>query len=543
MVFESVFMQIGIIVGLAAMAGLISQFLRQPLIVAFIALGVFLGPSGISLVSASSEIELFARLGIALLLFVVGLKLDMNIIRTVGPVALASGLGQVLFTSAAGFLIAIALGITPVSAVYVAIALTFSSTIIIIKLLSDKREVNTLHGRIAIGFLIVQDIVVVLVMIGLTALGQANDTASLGQEALMTLLKGIFMLLTVIVLIRLVLPRLLPQVAHSSELLMLFSIAWAILGAGAGQALGFSKEVGAFLAGISIASTPYREQVAARMTGLRDFLLLFFFIELGSSLDLSILGAQVPAALLFSAFVLIGNPLIVMSIMGYMGYRKRTSFLAGLTVAQISEFSLILTALGYGLGHISQEIVGLVTLVGLITISASTYMILYSQTLYEWLAPLLSIFERKLTYRESSTVLDDDNGFEVIIIGLGRFGTVLAENLQKQGKKVLAVDCNPKVVEQYTSQGYVVHYGDIEDPELVSSLPIQDISLVVSTVRDRMINRALIDSLHRLDYRGKISVCVSNTREIQEFEKVGADFVLSPYEDAAHKATDRLMQA
>lgn len=209
--FENVFLQIAAILGVAAVAGAGALLLRQPLIVAFIAVGILLGPSGLAWVVQSGEIELFARLGIALLLFVVGLKLDLHVIRTVGPVALATGMCQVLFTSVAGFLIAIALGMPVISATYVAVALTFSSTIIIVKLLSDKREVDTLHGRIAVGFLIVQDIVAVLVMIGLTAVGQAGSGTSLGLEALLVVAKGALMLATVAVLIRYVLPALLDR--------------------------------------------------------------------------------------------------------------------------------------------------------------------------------------------------------------------------------------------------------------------------------------------------------------------------------------------
>ncbi len=299
--FDTVFVQIGAIVGISAIGGALALLLRQPLIVAFIAVGILLGPSGFGWVSQSSEIELFARLGIALLLFVVGLKLDLHIIRTVGPVALATGLGQVIFTSVVGYLIALALGMAPVTALYVAVALTFSSTIIIVKLLSDKREVDALHGRIAVGFLIVQDIVVVLVMIGLTAFGQTDTDKHLGIEALLILAKGAFMLVALALLMRYVLPALLHRIAHSAELLVLFAISWAVLGAVTGDALGFSKEVGAFLAGISIASTPYRELVAARLVSLRDFLLLFFFIELGANLDMSTLGAQLDAAVIFWA--------------------------------------------------------------------------------------------------------------------------------------------------------------------------------------------------------------------------------------------------
>ncbi|MFT6420190.1 MAG: Kef-type K+ transport system membrane component KefB [Porticoccus sp.] len=536
----SVFLEIGVILGLAAIGGFIAQFLRQPLIVAFIAIGILVGPSGFGMVSHSSEIELFARLGIALLLFVVGLKLDLHIIRTVGPVALASGLGQVLFTSVVGYLIALLMGMSPVTALYVAVALTFSSTIIIVKLLSDKREVDSLHGRIAVGFLIVQDIVVVLVMIGLTAFGQAEEGINIGREALVILLKGALMLIGVALLMRYVLPGLLQRMAHSSELLMLFAIAWAVLGASIGDLLGFSKEVGAFLAGISIASTAYREQVAARLVSLRDFLLLFFFIELGASLDILNLGGQLGTAMIFSLFVLVGNPLIVMAIMGYMGYRKRTGFLAGLTVAQISEFSLILAALGLSLGHLGQDTVGLITLVGLITISVSTYMILYSHPLYARLAPWLSIFERKVAYRELSTTAGDEEKVDILLIGLGRFGASVATNLRQRGCRLLAVDFDPQAVQYHTRDGYAVRYGDAEDPEFIASLPLSRATWVVSTVRDRAINRMILHGLKQQGYKGKVAISAAGSYDARFFEQAGVDMVLVPYTDAAREAAAQL---
>lgn len=539
--FESVFVQIGAVLGVAVLGAGLAQFLRQPLIVAFIAVGIVLGPSALGVIEEQSEIDLFARLGIALLLFVVGLKLDLHIIRTVGPVALSSGLGQVVFTSVVGYLIAVALGMGHVESIYVAIALTFSSTIIIVKLLSDKREVDSLHGRIAVGFLIVQDIVVVLVMIALTAFGQAGADTSIGFEALMIVVKGAAMLVTVAVLIRYVLPRLLEHLAHSSELLMLFAIALAVLGASAGDALGFSKEVGAFLAGVSIASTRYREQVAARLVSLRDFLLLFFFIQLGATLDLGALGAQLGPALLFSVFVLVGNPLIVIAIMGYMGYRKRTGFLAGLAVAQISEFSLILAALGLELGHVDRETVGLITLVGLVTISASTYMIIYSHVLYERLAPWLSVFERARPYREMDRPAGEEGDVDVLLVGLGRFGAVVAETLRERGARLLAVDFDPEAVRMHARDGYSVHYGDAEDPEFVASLPLSRAKWVVSTVRDRYISRMLLNGLREQGYRGKVAVSASSRRDAREFEEMGVDLVLVPYADAARETADRLM--
>ncbi|NOZ51684.1 MAG: cation:proton antiporter [Gammaproteobacteria bacterium] len=543
-IFGDVFTEIAVLLLLAAIIGAIGVRLKQPLIVAFIAVGILVGPSALGWVSANDQVDLLAKLGIALLLFVVGLKLDLHIIRTMGPVALATGLGQVIFTSVIGYFIAIVLGMDAVTALYVAVALTFSSTIIIVKLLSDKREVDSLHGRIAIGFLIVQDIVVVLVMIGLTALGEAGDAAGLGLEAIEVLIKGGLFIAAIGLLMRYALTPLLHQLARSPELLVLFAIAWAVALGAAGAQLGFSKEVGAFLAGVSLASTPYREAIGARLVSLRDFLLLFFFIDLGAGLELATLGAQVIPAIVLSLFVLIGNPLIVMVILGFMGYRKRTGFLAGLTVAQISEFSLILGALGLSLGHIDADTMGLITLVGLITISASTYMILYSYPLYEKVAPWLDVFERKYAYREQLVDRSmDANEVDVILFGLGRFGSAMARELQQRGYRVLGVDFDPNLVRRQDGIAYTVRYGDAEDPEFLASLPLEQASMVLSSVRETPINLALLHGLAYQGYRGQVAVTAHSTQNAEKLKVAGADHVLMPYADAAAEAVDTLIDS
>ncbi len=378
MELENPFYEFAVLLTAAAALGLVAHWLKQPLIVAFIAVGILVGPAGLQLVTIGSEIDLLAKTGIALLLFTVGLKLDLHVIQTMGTVSLATGLGQVAFTSVIGYAICLALGLSHLTSVYVAVALTFSSTIIIIKLLSDKREIDSLHGRIAVGFLIVQDLVVVLVMIALTAFGAGRQNGEWAEEIVMVVGKGVCLLVVLALLMRFVIPPLFRRTARSPELLTAMAFAWAVGLAAIGDALGFSKEVGAFLAGMSLARIPHREALGARLVGLRDFLLLFFFVDLGAHLELGVLGPQLFLAVVLSLFVLVGNPLIVMAILGVMGYRKRTGFLAGLTVAQISEFSLMLAAFGRSLGHIDDQTVALVTLVGLITITLSTYLILYS---------------------------------------------------------------------------------------------------------------------------------------------------------------------
>lgn len=540
-VFPDVFTEVAILLLMAAAVGAIGVRLSQPLIVSFIAVGMLAGPSVLGWVSANDQVDLLAKLGITLLLFVVGLKLDLHIIRTMGPVALATGLGQVAFTSIVGYLIGLLLGLPPLSALYVAVALTFSSTIIIVKLLSDKREVDTLHGRIALGFLIVQDLVVVLVMIGLNTIAEASEV-SVSYAALAMLAKGVTFLIFIGLAMRYALPKLLQLLSRSQELLVIFGIAWAVALAALGASLGFSKEVGAFMAGVSLASTPYRDALGARLVSLRDFLLLFFFLDLGARLDLALLGDMLFESAVFSLFVLIGNPLIVIIIMGALGYRKRTGFLAGLTVAQISEFSLILGSLGVSLGHIDAETMGLITLVGLITISVSTYMIIYSHPLYEKFSPWLNLFERKRPHKEiEQEIAIVDAVPQLIILGLGSYGVSIAQELGHHGCRVIRVDANPELARSGDSNGNPVLFGNAEDPEFIASLPLSRTQWVVSTVRESHVSKALIHSLKNLGYTGRIAVTAHSHNEISRLEQAGADLVLVPFADAAKEATNHLL--
>ena len=539
---NTIFQEVAALLLLTAVIGALAAGLRQPLIVAFIAVGIMSGPSGFNWLHSADQVDLLAKIGITLLLFMVGLKLDLHLIRSMGRVALATGLGQVLFTSIVGYGLSVALGFEPLAALYVAVALTFSSTIIIVKLLSDKGEIDSLHGRIAIGFLIVQDIVVVLVMIGLSALGTGATENSLAQEMLLVLLKGVALLAGVGILMRYGLPQLLYCLARTQELMMLFAIAWGVSLAALSEALGFSKEVGGFLAGISLASTTYREAIGSRLVSIRDFLLLFFFLSLGAQLDMGHLGSQAWPAIALSLFVLIGNPLIVIIIMGVMGYRARTGFLAGLTVAQISEFSLILGALGVTLGHIDDSVMGLITLVGLITIGLSTYLILYSHPLYERFGTWLQIFERTTPHREQE---EDDTSREalnpdVILCGLGRYGSRMAEGLRKKGYVVLGVDFDPEVVALWHAQGWPAFYGDAADPNLPGSLPLTRTRWVVSTIPATSTNVTLLHALRTHGYTKQLGMAAYTVREAELLKQAGVDVVLIPFADAAERAVELL---
>ena len=551
--FASIFYEVAVLVLLAAAVGFVGLLLRQPLVVAFIAVGVLAGPDALGLVSSTDFIETLSQISIAVLLFLVGLKLDVSLVRNLGKVAVATGLGQVTFTALFGFLICIAMGMDAVTSLYIAVALTFSSTIIIVKLLSDKQEIGALHGKIALGFLIVQDIFVVLAMVTLSAIGVgAGEDAGGFWDVAQVFLGGLVMVGAVVLFIRYAADPLLRQIARSPELMVIFAVGWAASLAALGDFLGFGKELGGLLAGVSLASTEFREAISSRLASLRDFLLLFFFINLGASLQLSTLGDQIGPAIVLSLFVLIGNPLIVLAIMGYMGYRKRTGFLAGLTVAQISEFSLIFMAMGITIGHVGQQAMGLVTLVGLVTIALSVYMITWSHKLFEIFEPFLGIFERRHAHRETTDTNTDDapRGNDFIVFGLGRYGCRIGAKLQDQGYQVLGIDFDPEALANWRRMGMNACYGDATDPEFVAHLDLQGVKAVVSAVpRERGVlseadpQLALLHGLHSANYKGKVFLSVQKVAEADDLIGKGASVVLKPFDDAADYAVRQLTKA
>jgi hypothetical protein len=268
---------------------------------------------------------------------------------------------------------------------------------------------------------------------------------------------------------------------------------------------------------------------------------LFFFIELGAGLDMAALGQQIIPAMVLSLFILLGKPFIVLLLMGPLGYRKRTGFLAGITLAQISEFSLIMAALGVTLGHISPQVKGVITLIGLITFGLSTYMILSSHKLYEWLAPRLSIFERKCPYREEQ---DDVHRTDVdfVLVGLGRFGSNIAQRLRDAGGVVLGVDFDPEVILAWHKLKCPAQYGDAEDPEFTSSLPLSRARWVVCTSPRRETNLMILHALREQNYPGRIALTAHSQQDVVALEKAGADLVLMPFVDAATVAAAQLLQ-
>jgi Kef-type K+ transport system membrane component KefB/Trk K+ transport system NAD-binding subunit len=529
-----VFVQLSLVLVVAVAISSIMRLLKQPLIIGYIFTGLLVSPAMLNIIPEENALQAFIHIGISLLLFMVGLNLNPRIIKDVGKISLITGLGQVIFTSGIGFLIGRALGFTNLQAVYVAVALTFSSTIIIMKLLSDKGDLETLYGRISIGFLIVQDLIVVIALLVISSISTAVNPL---QFLTRTVLVGVAVLVILFAFSYHLLPKLLKKIAKSQELLLLFSIAWCFALAALFSGLNFSLEIGALLAGITLAMSPYRYEIAAKMKPLRDFFIILFFISLGSQMVFNDITTYILPIILFSFFILFGNPIIVMVLMGFLGYTKRNGFLTGLTVAQISEFSLILISLGVTVGHLDKGILSMVTLVGLITISGSSYMIIYGNKIYEFLSPYLKIFERK-GQKVDQHKYHHDKAYEVILFGYNRIGYTLLQSLKKINNKLLVVDYNPDTVTMLAQKKFHVRYGDASDSELLNELQLDKVKMIVSTIDEVDVNLLLLNKALGLNKKLIFIATSAQIDDAMQLYEQGASYVIIPHFLGAHHASN-----
>jgi Kef-type K+ transport system membrane component KefB len=513
------------------------KILRQPLLVGYILSGIILGPSVLGVLVSEEPLKLFSKIGIVILLFIVGINLSPKIIKEVGKVSLLTGIGQVLFTSIIGFFISLFLGLGTIASLFVAVALTFSSTIIILKLLSDKGDIHSLYGKVAIGFLLVQDIIATIILLIATAYSQ-NAGGDITATMLLTLLKGTALIIVIFSLSNYLLPKLSKFVASSQELLFLFSISWALSMATLFHFIGFSVEIGALVAGVSLSMTPYAFEIGSRMRPLRDFFILIFFILLGSQMVLTNISAIIFPAIILSLFVLIGNPIIVIIIMNLLGFSKRTGFQAGLTVAQISEFSLILATLGFEIGSLSKDQLSLVTLIGLFTIAGSTYLILYSDFLYKKFERYLSFLELKKNRRESSK----DKDIDAVLFGYRRVGVDFVKVFNKLSLNFLVVDFDPESIKNLDQQGIEYRYGDAKDVEFLEELPLKKLRCAVTTIPEFETNLLLVKKIRSINKRAVIVVIAQTKEESLLLYQVGASYVVIPHYIGAKHATQILIE-
>ncbi len=516
--------ELSIVVLIAATLGIVARLLKQPVMLAYIFTGMAIGAFSFFHLTSKELFQTFSDLGIMFLLFLIGLEINYSSLRLVSRPSILVGLGQIVLTFIPGFFIARFFDFNVLQSAYIAIALTFSSTIIVIKLLSEKKEANSLYGKISIGLLLVQDFVAILLLIFLAGIEVGRENITL--NILLTLIKGAALFAATLYLGRKILPLIFDKIARSQELLFLASLAWCLGIATIVYKVGFSIEIGGFLAGLALANSSENFQISARIRSLRDFFILIFFVVLGSSLIFSNLSGLTFPIIVFSLFVLIGNPLIVLIIMGLMGYRKRTSFLCGVTVAQISEFSLILAAVGLKLGHLNGQAVSLITATGLITITLSTYLIIYADKIFRRLHKYLSFFERRKLKEEDFITKESK---PIILIGFQRTGQSIAFNLNK--KDLLVVDFDPEVISYLRKCDFDYLFGDITDLDIFERVNFNKAHLVISTSPNFEDNLTLLGQLNLLENRSKMKIIIraEDEQEAEILYDNDADYVLLPH--------------
>jgi Kef-type K+ transport system membrane component KefB len=518
---HSIFLQLSAVLAIAVGVSFVMRMLRQPLIIGYIISGILCGPTFFGIIHDHAAFESFSQIGIALLLFIVGLGLNVGVIRSTGKPVFLVFLVNLLLVGAVGFGIGNALGFSPTESLLCAFGLLFSSTIVVIKSLTDKREQNRLYGQITIGVLLLEDLLATIALLFVSTAGggiSANDIMNLLGHGCM-LAAGLIVVGTVIM------PRLAKIFASSQEFLFTFALAWAFSVASIFQYAGFSIEVGALFAGVTLASLPYVQEISSRLKPLRDFFLVLFFISLGERFDFSDLNAVLVPALALSAIALVLKPFSVSLALGLLGYTKQTGFKTAAHLSQISEFSIILVVLAQSAGIASSRITGALTLTAMITIAVSSYLMKYDDELYRTFEKPLSIFERgEAKVRDKAR-----EGYKLVLFGYHRGGHEFVKAFRDMHKSYVVVDYDPEVIETLERQHIHHVYGDATDYELLDEINIHKSELIVSMLGDYRTNQLLLGFVLE-DNEDAIFICHANDfDDAAKLYEAGAAYVMLPH--------------
>jgi len=549
---------IGVSTIAAAALALVARRVGQPLILGYIVGGVLLGSHlGFGLVHDEAAIDLIAEIGLILLLFIIGLEINVREVAAAGRVIIVSGLLQVPLCGALAWLLLG--GLTEATGgrfdrLYLVVAVSLSSTLIVVKLLYDKFEMSTFGGRVTLGILVFQDLWAIVFL----AL-QPNLHALAPAPLLRSAAAGAGLVGAAVVLSRYVLPALFRSIARSPELMLVTSMAWCFLVSGAAGHVGLSTAMGALVAGMVIAAFPYGTEVIGRLSGVRDFFLTLFFVALGlkipqPSLRLVLLAVGI------AAFVVASRLITVVPLLALLRLDTRTSGVVAINLGQISEFSLVIVGLGAGLGHVSRDVESLVLYALLLTAVVSTYAILFNHRLATGLAWALEWTGlRRWRAEPGAASAKPAHTHEIFLLGVAREGIALLEHLQREApalkQHIVAVDFNPETLERLTALGFDGHYGDIANPETLRHAGIERAAVVVSSISDWMLkgttNARILRQVRSLAPSAQIVVAADSVAGAEQLYAEGADYVLiAPvlaaghlYELLRHRTAEAIQQA
>jgi Kef-type K+ transport system membrane component KefB len=529
---------IGVSIIAAAAGALVARRARQPLILGYIVAGAALGPHlGLGLVTDESSIELISEMGLVLLLFIIGLEIHVPSLAQAGRSIAVSGLLQfpicaVLAWWALGGIAAATGG--SFDRVYLAVTLSLSSTLIVVKLLFDKFEIGTLAGRLTLGILIFQDLWAIAFLALQPSLHSLAPAPLLGSLA-----AGVALVSTAAVLSRLALPPLFRWIARSHELVLITAVAWCFLVSGTAGWLGLSREMGALIAGMVIAAFPYGTEVITRLGGVRDFFVTLFFVALGLKVpapSLPLIGLALVAA----AFVMLSRPVALLPVLAFLRLDTRTAGVVAINLGQISEFSLVIVSLGAALGHVSPALAALVLYTLLVTSVVSTYAILLNHRLATGLSRLLAwsgIPQWSGTGRTpAAAAAEHPREHDLFFLGVAREGLAFLQHLEREHpamkRRIVAVDFNPETLEQLQADGVECHYGDVANVETLRHAGIERAAIVVSSVPDSFLqgtdNRRLLRQVRSLAPAARVIVTAESLALAEQLYAEGANYVLIP---------------
>ena len=537
---------VGICIAAAAVLAFIGNRLRQPLLLAYLLAGIVIGPRiGFGWISDQASIETVSEIGLILLLFIIGLELDLKKLLAAGKPVLVTGILQFPLCVALGLGFFIPFGFRmhggDFGLLYLAVCLAISSTMIVVKILYDKFELDTLPGRITLGVLIFQDVWAIVVL-GI----QPNLTNPHVGTLLLSLGSGVLLVAASLAISKMVLPPLFRSVAKRPELVLIGSLAWCFTVVAAANAAGLSREMGALIAGISISTFPYNLDVVAKVVSIRDFFVTLFFVALGMQIPMPSIEV-VGLALLASAFLLASRFAVVFPILRALRLGHRTSLLPAINLAQMSEFSMVIAAIGLGDQHIDQKTVSVLIFVFAITSIASTYLIALSHPLQE----RLSTWLRKAGVRDLGEGDADAAtaralaGKDVVLLGFFTEASALVHEYEMAApadghpmlERLLVIDFNPDVHTELTRRGIACKYGDVASMQTLHHAEVHDAKLIVSTIPDTILkgtnNLRLLKQARRLFPDAMVVVTANRAASALELYEAGADFVFVPRLHAA----------
>lgn len=523
MASDGIFLELSIVIVVGAVVAIVMRLLRQPLILGYILTGILVGPAAFNLIHLDT-FDAFANIGIALLLFIIGLGMNVAVIRRLGMTAFIAMGANFVAVGTAAFVVGSLLGLGRTAALVTALCLLFSSTIIIVKVLSDKKEQNRLHGQIVIGILLLEDIVATFALLFVAGNPGSTGLSHLGILAI----EGALLLLFLALMSNFVLPRIARFMASSQELLFLFAVGWGFGVASLFQAAGFSIEIGALFAGVSLAGLPYAQEIEARLKPLRDFFVVLFFIVLGKSLSLDGISEAILPALALSTVVILVKPITTLAMLGSLGYSKRVSFMSAVNLSQISEFSIVLSVLAINNGLLQKQTGTVVTLVAIITIAASSYLTQHDNGLFKIFSKVhLGFFERPITGKRREKRRQQP--YQLVLFGYTRGGHEFIKTFQNLKKRYVVIDYDPSIIDLLQQKRIPCLYGDAADTELLDEIGIQSSKLVISAINDFETNEQLVRHMNLLNPEA-VFVCNANSyEEALQLYELGSSYVIIPH--------------